>query len=75
MPRPANRSPTFPIAVTGTPAAASRSSSVSRGGGIAKSWRLAVRVKAPGVPTNGRAMTRPIPSPSTASSYAAWHQA
>ena len=61
MPRPANRSPTFPIAVTGTPAAVSRSSSVSRGGGIAKSWRLAVRVK-----RAGRADERPGDDPADA---------
>ena len=48
MPRPANRSSILPMATTGTCAAVSRSSTVSAVGGIAKSRRLAVRVKRPG---------------------------
>ena len=70
MPRPANRSSILPIATTGTPAAFSRSSSVGANGVRAKSRRFAVRLNAPGAPTNGRAITRPTPCPSAASSYA-----
>ena len=53
------------MATTGMCAAFSRSSTVSAVGVIAKSLRLAVRVKLPGCPTNGRAMTRPRPCPPT----------
>ena len=52
---------------------ASRSSSVGPKGSSAKSRRLAVRWKRPGVPTNGRAMTRPTPRPADASSNAISH--
>ena len=37
------------------------SKSVSAGGSNEKSWRLAVRLYAPEVPTKGRAMTLPTP--------------
>jgi len=37
------------------------------GGGMEKSRRFVVRVKAPGRPTKGRAMTRPISQPSQTS--------
>src|SRR5881296_1751140 len=56
--RPANRSSTFPMPTRGTPAAASRSSSVVPTGSSEKSLRCAVRRYAPGVPVNGRAITR-----------------
>src|SRR5437667_85716 len=58
MPRPANRSSTFPIPTRSIPASASRSSSVGPTGSIEKSLRRGVRWYAPGVPVNGRAITR-----------------
>ena len=48
----------MPTPVRAIPAAASASISVSPGGAIEKSRRFVVRLQAPGVPVNGRAITR-----------------
>ena len=59
--RCAKMSPILPTLTTGRPASCKRSSKVGRGAGVAKSLRLAVRVKPLcASPTKGRAMTRPI---------------
>ena len=60
MPRPAKMFSILPMAVTATPFFSRMSRTVSPGGRMGKSRRLAVRLKFPGRPTKGRAMTRPI---------------
>ncbi len=72
MPRPAKMFSILPTAVTSRPVSRRRSSAVFPGGGMEKSRRLVVRVKAPGRPTKGRAMTLPI-SQSSQTSLARRH--
>ncbi len=60
-PRPTNTSLIFPRASTGTPDSWSRSRYVGPGGSNEKSRRSFVRANAPGLPVNGRAMTRATP--------------
>ena len=60
-PRPTNTSLIFPRASTGIPASWSRSRYVGPGGSNEKSRRSFVLAKAPGLPVNGRAMTRATP--------------
>ncbi len=58
----------LPTVMTCRPAALARSRIVGAGGGIARSRRLAVRLKSLAVePMNGRAITRPMRSGSTSS--------
>ena len=67
-PRWAKMSATLPTETTSPPSAASRSSSVSPGGGVVRSRRLPVRTKSSlRLPRNGRAMTRAMFSGSTSS--------
>jgi hypothetical protein len=65
IPRPANRSSTFPTPTRGTWARSQWSSNVSPVGGRLRSFRRSLeRLHAPAWPVKGRAMTRETPSAS-----------